>query len=428
MRLSKPALLFCLFSSLLVVSCAVDRDGIDDPAAKDPNDKPNPKPQPGPPPVIGTLQGKVFAPEGTIPISSALVYVVPSPPKAIPEGVYCDKCVHIPDGTPHVKTAADGSFSLDVSVGNYYLVVQKGAFRRVRTISIVEGKQQVPVEKTTLPAITDKANGDDIPQIAVVLGAWDPIEVVLARMGLKATITKDLLGKARVLAKDAPAFAIYGIQGLGLPSPYPTPEKLLTTPEEIGKYHIVFLPCSGGTSDSEPKCTGVFNTDSRVKTTLADFAKKGGRVYSSDWSYEYVRQVFPRHISWSGENSTIGSACMGGGGDQNVTRMDAGLDAWLSAQGKTLSDVKDAWTQISSVQDQQGPDADGKMTKISPKVWVQTGSPVTASVQYGCGRVLYTTYHTQPTSEVNKPLEPQALALLYLILEVGVCIDPQVIG
>ena len=41
---------------------------------------------------------------------------------------------------------------------------------------------------------------------------------------------------------------------------------------------------------------------------------------------------------------------------------------------------------------------------------------------------MYTTYHTQPTSEVNGALEPQALALLYLILEVGVCIDPQVIG
>jgi hypothetical protein len=38
--------------------------------------------------------------------------------------------------------------------------------------------------------------------------------------------------------------------------------------------------------------------------------------------------------------------------------------------------------------------------------------------------VLYTTYHTQPTSETSVPLEPQALALLYLILEVGVCIDP----
>jgi hypothetical protein len=66
---------------------------------------------------------------------------------------------------------------------------------------------------------------------------------------------------------------------------------------------------------------------------------------------------------------------------------------------------------------------------VTPKVWVQAnGRPVTTSFQYGCGRVLYSTYHTQPTAETNGPLEAQALALLYLILEVGVCLDPVVIG
>jgi D-sedoheptulose 7-phosphate isomerase len=62
--------------------------------------------------------------------------------------------------------------------------------------------------------------------------------------------------------------------------------------------------------------------------------------------------------------------------------------------------------------------------QVTPKVWVEAeGAPATASFHHGCGRVLYTTYHTQPTSEANAPLEPQALALLYLVLEVGVCID-----
>ena len=66
---------------------------------------------------------------------------------------------------------------------------------------------------------------------------------------------------------------------------------------------------------------------------------------------------------------------------------------------------------------------------MTPKVWVEAaGSPVTTSFQHGCGRVLYSTYHTQPTNETNGALEPQALALLYLILEVGVCLDPVIIG
>jgi hypothetical protein len=379
------------------------------------------------------LTGKVVAPEGTLPISGALVYITSVPPAPIPDGVYCDKCVHLPEGTAYTLTKPDGSFELDAGLGSAYLVVQKGAFRRVRTISLQSGPQPVPLAMTTLPAITDKAAGDDVPKIAVVLGAWDPIEVVLARMGLKATITKDLFDKARVLVKDAPAFAIYGAHFLGEPTPYPSPITLLTDPKEISKYHIVFIPCSGsvynGDDPSAPRCSGVYAYDARVKTTLNEFVQKGGRLYASDWSYEYVRQVFPGALSWRGEATPIGSACMSGGGDQIVTNKDPGLDAWLSAQMQSLGSVKDAWTVLTSVNPVASVDPDGKPVRTTPKVWVQAqGAPVSASLQHGCGRVLYTTYHTQPTAQSNEPLSPQALTLLYLILEVGVCIDPPIIG
>ncbi len=380
------------------------------------------------------LTGKVVAPEGTIPIAGALVYVALSPPEPIPDGVYCDKCVHLPDGTPFTTTNADGTFELGAGSGDVYLVVQKGAFRRVRKLTIQSGTQAVPLALTTMPSITDKANGDDIPKIAVMLGAWDPIELVLARMGLSATITKNLLGQAQVLGKDAPAFAIYGVHSLGEMSPYPSPVTLITEPSEINKYHIVFIPCSGssnfdGSDPNAPMCDGVFDTSPQVRTTLAGFVKQGGRLYVSDWSYEYVRQVFSGFISWQGETSTIGSACMDGGGDQSVSGQDSGLSAWLSAQGQSLSTVKDAWTDLTGVHPVMDIDADGNPTTVTPKVWVQAESePVTASFQHGCGRVLYSTYHTQPTSETNAPLEPQALALLYLILEVAVCIDPPIIG
>jgi hypothetical protein len=377
------------------------------------------------------LRGKVVAPEGTIPIAGALVYVTGSQPPPIPDGVYCDRCVRLTEGTPFTTTNPDGTFELGAHPGEALLVVQKGAFRRVRSLKIQAGEQQVPAELTTMPSITNKAMGDDVPKIAVVVGAWDPIEVVLARMGLKAKITKGLGGKARVLGKDAEAFAIYGVQALGETSPYPPPAKLLTDPAEIGKYHIVFLPCSGSADmgGSGPVCSGVFNTDAKVKTTLSEFVRKGGRIYASDWSYEYVRQVFPGFVSWQGETQAIGSACQSGGGDQQVSAQDPGVDAWMKAQGQRLASVKDAWTVIKGVNAQMGLDLDGKPAVIKPKVWVEAASrPVTTSFQQACGRVLYTTYHTQPTEETNAALEPQALALLYLILEVGVCLEPPVIG
>lgn len=383
-------------------------------------------------PAPAHLKGKVVAPEGTIPISGALVYVAPSPPAAIPDGVYCDQCVHLDPGISFTTTLPDGTFDLGTGVGSGYLVVQKGAFRRVRPIDVAAGVADVPKEMTTMPAKTDKANGDDVPKIAIALGAWDPIEVVLARMGLEAKISKDFLGRDRVLSADATAFAIYGIHDLGEVSPYPGSNVLLTTPAEIEKYHMVFIPCSGGTNFGDPgspACQGAYLYDPKVATTLEGFVKKGGRVYASDWSYEYVRQVFQGFVTWHGETSTIGSACQEGGGDQAAPPVDPDLSAWLAAQGQTLDVVKDAWTEIDAVHTKNDVDAAGNPVSETPKIWVHAdAAPATTSFKHGCGRVLYSTYHTQPTSGTNGPLEPQALSLLYLILEVGVCIDTKVPG
>jgi hypothetical protein len=376
------------------------------------------------------LTGKVVAPEGTIPIAGALVYTTSTAPPAIPDKVFCDKCVKLTEGTPHTTTAADGTFTLPTFLGEQLLVVQKGAFRRVRTITAVAGEQAVPKAMTTMPPKTNKAAGDDVPKIAIALGAWDPIEMVLARMGLEAKITVGgFIPTARVLSKDATGFAIYGLHDLGETSPYPSSTTLLTSPAEISKYHIVFIPCSGSSSfgGDPPFCSGIYGAGA-TKSTLEGFVKAGGRLYVSDWSYENVRQVFPGFVTWKGEAPTIGSACLGGGGSQAAKIDDPDLAAWFTAQGKTLDTVKDAWTQITSVNTLPGVDPDGKAITITPKVWVEAGgNPATTSFEQACGRVLYTTYHTQPTAESSSPLEPQALALLYLILEVNVCVGPPVI-
>ncbi len=377
------------------------------------------------------LLGKVYAPNGTIPISGALVYLSPYPPEPIPDHVYCDKCVQLGEAIPFTTTAPDGSFDLGVSSSEGYLVVQKGAFRRVRKVeNLVAGKQDVPKALTTMPPKTDKAQGDDVPKIAVVLGAWDPIELVLARMGLSAKITKDAFGKPRVLGKDADSFAIYGLHDLGEKSPYPGAQVLISTPAEIEKYHIVFIPCSGSSDlEATPKCSGVFASGSAVANTLTGFVQKGGRLYASDWSYEYVRQLFKGFVSWKGEGPMIGSACNPGGGDEAATATDPGLAAWLTAQGQPLTTVKDAWTHIDHVSPTASKDADGNPVTETPKVWVAAGgSPANTSFKFGCGRVLYSTYHTQPSSETDLALEPQALSLLYTILEVGVCIDQKLPG
>ena len=68
--------------------------------------------------------------------------------------------------------------------------------------------------------------------------------------------------------------------------------------------------------------------------------QRGGRIYASDWLYEYVRQVFPGYIAWAGQGTAIGSACRSGGGAQPVTKADTGLTDWLNAQSQSLPSVR----------------------------------------------------------------------------------------
>jgi hypothetical protein len=357
------------------------------------------------------LKGKVTAPEGTIPIAGALVYLTQQAPSAIPNQVFCDHCVEITSATPYVQTGPDGTFDLPSPyTGSLQLVVQKGQFRRVRPIEVTEGDVAVPAESTRFPAKTDDAAGDHIPRMAVVQGAWDAIEVTLAKLGL-GTLKKGFLGKPEI---DQANFDVLG-PGDG--------SKLLSEGSAINQYNIVFLPCTGS-SNTDPLCSDFWDAaDAKVKANLAAFVAAGGKLYVTDWSYEYVRQPFPGFVSWVGETQDIGSACTLGEWSGAAEPKDPGLDAWLKAQSLEPFDCEKNYLQIAGVHDQPGKDADGNPTTISPKVWVEaSGRPATVSFEQQCGRVLYSTYHTEADQGSFTNLLPQEKALMYILLEVGVCV------
>ncbi len=78
------------------------------------------------------------------------------------------------------------------------------------------------------------------------------------------------------------------------------------------------------------------------------------------------------------------------------------------------------------VQDQDGNDVD-----VGHHAWVEgpcltcipadIALPMTVSASHGCGRMMFSTYHT--TESAHLGLTPQELILLYVILEIGVCHD-----
>jgi hypothetical protein len=346
-------------------------------------------------PVRVTVEGTVHAPNGMLPLSNALVYVTSQAPSPIPEGAYCDECVTLPEGTFAIS-APDGKFSLatDLPKGKAWLVVQKGQFRRVRPITIAkEGPLSLPNDATTMPGRADPSNGDDVPKMVVLKDDtdFDRIDDSLTKLG----ITDYEVRQDR---------------------------SLLANKAELMKYHIVFIPC-GESEDS-------MATSPAAKQNLEEFVQAGGKLYVTDWSYEFVRQPFPGFVSWQDETAAIGSAASGDEWDAPAQAVDQGLADWLAATGDASFSVVGNWTKITGLATRPGKDPKGTLVDVTPKVWVTADSggsvatPTTVSFQDQCGRVLFSSYHTESGlgGGGSSTLLAQEKALLYVLLEVGVCV------
>lgn len=404
---------------LAVAACGSDRTkGYDEdpaagggPAAGGAGDLGSSGGTPKEPVAIGALAGTVLAPEGTVPISNALVYLADAMPARLPSAAYCDKCVELPAGTSYTYSKADGTFSLPVyRAGASYLVVQKGNFRRARPLAVAAGTASVPKALATLPGESQPEVGDEIPRIGVTYGGFDKIELSLLKLGIKSF---DRYGKDPFLDPK------------GLPPSVGQPNELLASAAKLSQYHIVLLPCAlGGLSCGAPS--------SAEKTNLQGYVRSGGKLYVTDYSYEYVNQTWPGFITWKDTdgndmtaNSPWGAACQDSAYTKPGTANDPGLGAWLGAIGEKNFDLKDSWTIISHVNPMPTTDPDGKPITATPKVWMTSNGtgPSTVSFESQCGRVLFSTYHAEGGEDAA--LLAQEKALLYILLEVGVCVGQQ---
>jgi hypothetical protein len=358
------------------------------------------------------VSGTVLAPEGSIPISGALIYATQDDVAPIPQNVFCDRCVELPASTAYTFSAADGTFSLGVpGTGDWTIVMQKGSFRRLHDTTIVENVDQ-PLDDaaTTLPSKRDPASGAEIPKMAVAtveIGTWDNISNSLAKLGLG---TVDGFGD---LEPGTESFDVYGPQ-----SPHGEASALLNDYSVLSQYHIVFFPCAVDWPDG-------YLTDPKVLSNLREFMRAGGRIYATDYSYDILKRAFGEPITWLYDNGSFGSAETSEY-DAVATVIDSDMAAWLAAQGIGSFTLESNFTVVDAVQGYQAPDENGKPTMMTPKVWVNAAvpgegdRPATISYQYGCGRALFSTYHTEPWG-LGEAM-PQELAMLYTILEVGVCL------
>ena len=364
-----------------------------------------------------TLTGTVYAPNLEIPISGALVYYTPDEPEGIPDETYCAECVGVPCNSNFVLSNPDGSFELPANTGSYNLVVTKGQFMRSTPIEITEGDNQIAPADSSLPGRWAPDNGEWIPRIAVVQTDTDAIHDILAKIGMG-----DVANGA--LVNGSETFDVYD---------QPSGGALLDDLDAMRDYHIIFVPCLANTGMGPL-------TQLRIEN-IRQWVEDGGKWYVTDWSNEYLYDVFPNY-------QTMHEDPIWGGPDLDYydttgTVLDPDLLAWLEALPMPLKDIGggnpnllslptvdlvDNWSGIDAipsiiVQDEEGNDVD-----VGHHPWVEgpclacspsDTRPMTVSAQYGCGRMMFSTYHTAEFS--HEGLTPQELILLYIILEIGVC-------
>jgi hypothetical protein len=415
-----------------------------------------------PPGTTGTLHGTVWAPGNAprqvpagqeIPIYGALVSVTSVLPDPIPQGVYCASCVW-----PAARGAVSderGRFTIpDVPPGTWYLTVEKGQFRRTSRVTIEAGQTMWLSEtQTTLPNVHDPDRGLWIPRIALALGSYDALEDVFGKLGLgrvnawgafEAGSAKDVID-----VYDNRGTAQSGVT-LG------TLGDLVTDLERMMTYHIIFIPCSGNQNTAVLREQGVLGN-------LRDYVEAGGRLYVTDWSGEWFDAVFPGPVDLGPEGidtpalaydaatdtwavGLFGSADGFHYNSPNAQAVDEHLWGWLDGQKapSPLSDratdidpdgfyIEGNWNTIEALSPYSaGTDELGQPVVAEPHTFVAGGSehvplprrPMTVTFEpAGCGRVMYSTYHTNDHTHVG--LTAQERVLIYLIMEMLVCHDPK---
>ncbi len=375
-----------------------------------------------------TIAGKVVAPDGATPIANALVYVANSTGAAAATAQKFSAaapattpCGTVPDASwANTCSGNDGSFSFNAQIpANAKLTAVKGTFKiEIPLAAPVAGV----ITQGNVAFVVGNATGSSAPKIAVVTGAYDSIEDILAKLGFgELQAGKLKLGTEKFKLYQGNSEATAG---------YEASDKLFVDADgdgkpDIFKYTIVFWNC--GTDESVPLTAA-------NKEILRQYVQGGGRLYASDLAYNIIEQVFPSYIDFYGSDTTaantaetINAAEVGTSGITVNAAVDPALQAWLrsvtcvggpcvQANGTVkIAGFLSGWAVINSAQ----AGSTGVKTWASGAVDFASSTgvvkPLTMSFAVGSGRVTYTSYHNE--AEIGAELEPQQRILQYLVFE-----------
>jgi len=387
-----------------------------------------------------TLTGKVYAPNGTLPLYNAIVYVPNSTPAAFTDGVTCDRCNGSVSGDPVVITTTDssGSFTLtNVPVGsNIPLVIQLGKWRTQTTIPSVPACVSTPLDAGATSLPKNHTLGD-IPKMAIATGSADPFECLLLKMGVDASEITEPGGTGRISfykGEHSP--------GTTISAQTPSATQLYGNLTTLMQYDVVMLPCEGGEYDQS---TG--------RDNIGAYVNAGGRVFTTHYSYDwwhYTNSPFEKvGMIWSPE---LGDNYNNAAGIQGVlnTSFPKGMAfaQWLIAAGVSAASPMG---QLNIIQDRHditganpmyaqewitydyGSNKGGKGVQHMTFNTPLDAPPDDMGVPQYCGRAVYSDFHVAqaeadkskpfPTACQSGPLTDQEKALVFMLFDLSSCVQ-----
>jgi hypothetical protein len=392
-----------------------------------------------------TIVGTLFAPNGLDPVPNATIYVPAGDPQPYSDGIACDLCGSPAGGIVSTVTRFDGGFTLtNAPAGPVKVVAELGRFRRVVTMNVTACQPNIVPKDPGVFGIrlpgkdADQDPADHVPRIAVASGDYDQIECVLDRMGISQLDLYDDRYTGVLPATQGKLF------------------DLLNDRAKLEKYNVVVINCTSAGFDTAANLTPT------VLQNLEHYVRNGGRLYATDWAYDFINQVpeFAPYMCFvqggvdgasppttcPGTPQSLGEAHSNTSWNSAATVHDQTLASWLGVFPNTIVNgevpVQFNFVVINHVGDAMHPTTvwlDGDA--MDPGALPQQGKgvrPMTVTFDYQqCGRVHYSTYNTEPaaapadnatyrypTCNNRTDFNPQERLLEYFIFETAQCVGP----
>lgn len=381
-----------------------------------------------------SISGVVYAPNGTLPLYNATVYVPNGPVAPFTAGAQCDRCGSTLSGDPLVQTVTDtmGRFTLEnMPVGrDIPVVIQIGKWRKQIVIPQIEMCVDTPLA-TTVTSLPKNQSEGDIPQMALTTGGADSLECLLRKIGLDDSEFTESTGRGRVHLYAGTGGTPRFRPGLNGGAAFADATTLWDTVDHLRPYDVVFLSCEGGQNPGTKPATAV--------QAMYDYASLGGRVFMSHW-HNYWIEAGPGLVPQTGtfnHQADIGTATA----DINTTfTRGADLAQWLvNVQASTTLgriDLVDAQHTLDAVD----PLLTERWISIpaqSSVQYYQFTTPLESAADERCGKEVFSDIHVStgddsststqfPEGCTTVGLTPQEKVLAFMIFDIASCVGPPI--